>query len=321
MTGFTLYNLCMTNDYYNQGNSHLYYKHNSKYYQVDDSVLDIMCNPYLSYNYFYNKLFNYDMFILFIYLISYSILGYYCFYVSNYIHTNPQLQVHIVENKDSSTEESNEESEEEATDEEASTEEDNNTDTTDNEESEFKDSNSVNQYLLNIFIRQVVQHFNTEVFYYLYPDTGIKKIVQYYLFDTKSTITDNNEVVDAEETYNQIQNNLGSKYFCHNPDQFKYYPITHYLKDNNVTFNTSFNELHFINWLIQTKIFSHVIQNKERLLNEMEKNKYISDEEYQKYYNSISLESLKVNNNDNNNDNEDNTNNNNKDNSNNDDNN
>lgn len=291
MTGFTLYNLCMTNDYYNQGNSHLYYKHNSKYYQVDDSVLDTICDPYLSYNKFYDKLFNYDMIILFMYLISYSILGYYCFYTSNYVHNHPQLQVHVIENKYSSNDES--ESEEEVTDEEASTEEENNTDTTDNEESESKDSNSVNQYILNIFIRQVVHHYNTEVFYYLHPESGIKKIVQYYLFDTKSTIKDNNEILDAEETYNQIQNNLGSEYFCHNPEQVKYYPITHDVQDTEVTHHTSFNELHFIHWLLQTNIFNHVIQNKERLLNKMKEINYINDEDYQKYKNSFSLNSIK----------------------------
>jgi len=304
----------MINDYHNKGNSYLYYKHNSKYYKVDDSVMDVICDPYLIYDKVYNRLFNYDMIILFIYLIGYLFLGYYCLYTSNYVNTHSQLYINISDNKseNESKHGSDTESEEEITDEEASTEEEYNSDNSDNTENNDSNSNDINQYLLNIFIRQVLQQYNTEVFYYLYPESGLRKIVQYYLFDTKSTIKDNNETVDAEETYNQIQNNLGSKYFCHNPEQVKYYPITHYLNDKNVTFNTSFNELHFINWLIQTKIFSHVIQNKERLLNEMEKNKYISNEEYQKYYNSISLEILKSNdNNDNcNNDDYDNSNNN-----------
>jgi len=45
--------------------------------------------------------------------------------------------------------------------------------------------------------------------------------------------------------------------------------------------------------LLQTNIFNHVIQNKERLLNEMKEINYINDEDYQKYKNSFSLNSIK----------------------------
>lgn len=268
MTSLSTHNFCFINEYLNTGDSHLYFKHNSVDYLVDDYVLDTICYNHIYSTRLYNRLFNTEMLILYMYLFLYILMGY--SFVSMCYHLNTTNSIAYHKLKTESTNSSDTDSSD--------------TDSNDSETSDSK-TNKVNQYLHNVFIQQFVSSSKTNIFYYLYPESGLKKIVSYYLFDTDSTIEDNNESVDAKEIYNQIQETLGDKYFCHNPDNVKLYPITYTFNDQELDHYTSFNELHFIYWLHQTEIYHHVTSNRDRLLLEMKENNYITEEEFDKYSN------------------------------------
>jgi hypothetical protein len=262
------YNFCFLNEYLNEGNSHLYYQHNSVTYMISDSVLKDICYQHLYPNSLYNRLFNGDMLILYIYLIIYVLTSLkfinYCYILESYYTQQAQKPVLSSDESESDS------------------------DTSDSNES--NNNHKVNQYLHNIFIQQFVSSSKNYIFYYLHPDYGLRKMISYYLFDTDSTVQDDNQTINAEELYNQVQQNLGTEYFCHNPENVRFYPITHTLDEEEQTYHTSFNELHFIHWLHQTKIYHHVIANRDRILSQMKENNHITEDEYQKYINCISFQ-------------------------------
>ena len=272
MSAVSNYHFCFLNEYVNEGNSHLYYQHNSVTYLISDSVLNDICYQHIYSNSFYDRLFNADMLILYLYLIIYAVtllkLINYCYLLESFYTQRAQKPVSSSDESESDTDSSNSE--------------------------ESSRSNKVNQYLHNIFIQQFVSSSKNYIFYYLHPDSGFRKMVSYYLFDTDSTVQDNNETIDAETLYNQVRQNLGTEYFCHNPENVKFYPITHSIDEQEHTYQTSFNELHFIYWLHQTRIYHHVSANRDRILSQMRENDHITEEEYQQYRNYISFQNFNV---------------------------
>ena len=273
MSTLSNYHFCFLNEYLNEGNSHLYYQHNSITYMISDSVLDDICYQHLYSNRIFDRLFNFDMLVLYIYLILYVFTS---IKFINYCYRLESLYTQRAQHQNVSS----------------SDESESDSDSTDSDESNRE--NKVNQYLHNIFIQQFVSSSKNYIFYYLHPDSGLKKMVSYYLFDTDSTVQDNNETINAEELYNQVRQNLGTEYFCHNPENVKFYPITHSIDEQEYTYNTSFNELHFIYWLHQTRIYHHVTVNRDRILSQMRENDYITEEEYQQYKNYVPFQKFNV---------------------------
>ena len=268
------YNFCFLNEYLNEGNSHLYYQHNSVNYMISDSVLNDICYQHIYSNSLYDRLFSADMLILYLYLIIYTLTSLkfinYCYLLESYYTQRAQQPI-------SSSDESE-------------------SDTDSSDSNESNKGHKVNQYLHNIFIQQFVSSSKNYIFYYLHPKSGLRKMISYYLFDTDSTVQDNNETIDAEELYNQVQQNLGIEYFCHNPENVRFYPITHTIDEGEGehTYHTSFNELHFIYWLHQTKIYHHVIANRDRILSQMKENEHITEEEYNQFIKCVPFQELNL---------------------------
>ena len=96
-----------------------------------------------------------------------------------------------------------------------------------------KANNDINIFLQNIFIQQFVSNNNSEIFYYIYSESGFKRII-IYLFDTDSRIKVNDDLVEAEETYDSIRQSVGFKYFCHEPNSIKTYSINQLLNDTEL---------------------------------------------------------------------------------------
>jgi len=273
MSTLSNYHFCFLNEYINEGNSHLYYQHNSITYMISDSVINDICYQHLYANNVYNRLFNIDMLVLYLYLALYVLTSFkfinYCYRMETY-YTQKAVQ-HT-----------------------ASTDDESESDIDSSDSTESNKSHKVNQYLHNIFIQQFVSSSKNYIFYYLHPESGLRKIVSYYLFDTDSTVQDNNETINAEELYNQVQQNLGTEYFCHNPENVRFYPITSTLDGEEQTYHTSFNELHFIQWLHQTRIYHHIIANRDRILSQMRENSHITEEEYNQINNCIPFQEFNL---------------------------
>ena len=278
----TISAFCQYREFLNLDDAKLYYQNGKTNYLIDDVTQDYICDTFNYSISTFARMFDNEYTYLWMYISLYIYLAYYVIKFSyqqekeNIVKYNELIT--LINNSEYCT----------------SDETDSNDESNSDSSNTNKANNDMNLFLQNIFIQQFVSNNNSEIFYYLYSESGFKRIIKYYLFDTDSRIKVNDDLVEAEETYDSIRQSVGFKYFCHEPNSIKTYSINQLLNDTEVTCNTSFNELNFIKWLIDTKIYSHVMSNKEQLLSDMLNNKIITEDEMNQYNQFTELNNLKI---------------------------